>query len=226
MDISLTELKTIVTEEVNRIIDEAEEKKYTKRDLARHLLGGRTVRQFVEEFGGSIATVSRRMQAITLPMLKRQVGQEPTPQELAKAEAAAKELNLKQISDLDKSGGAKETADELHNVFIKIATEVAGHPDLSAEYKQKSPEELAIDPEWQNNIVKFARMYYETRDEKNIEVDFLHKQMTDHLNAVERLMAQFPADYTSRPEYGKLMFNLKTATRELGYRLGKDVEGL
>ena len=223
MNITLTELKTIVNEEVNRIIDEAEEKKYTKRDLARHLLGGRTVRQFVEEFGGSIATVSRRMQAITLPMLKRQAGEEPTQKELAKAEAAAKELNLKQINDLSDSETSAETADELHNVFIKIATEVAGHPDLSAEYKQKSPEELAIDPEWQNNIVKFARMYYETRDEKNVEVDFLHKQMMSHIDAIERLSDKFPTDFSSRPEYHNLMSNLKVAMRELGQRLGKDV---
>ncbi|MAG26400.1 hypothetical protein CMI47_12695 [Candidatus Pacearchaeota archaeon] len=224
VSLSLIELKTIVSEEVNKIIDEAQEKKYTKRELARHLLGDRTVRQFVDEFGGSIATVSRRMQAITLPMLKRQRGEEPTPKELAKAEAAAKELNLKQISDVGQS--AAETADELHDVFIKIATEIAGHPDLSPEYKQKSAEELAIDPEWQNNIIKFAKMYYETREEKGIEVDFLHKQMLDHLASIEDLMTRFPADYTSRPEYGKLMFNLKTATRELGQRLGKDVEGL
>jgi len=101
---------------------------YQERDILRTLLGGLTVRQFAERLGVSQATVSRRVREMMHPILRRQAGETPTGEEIARGERAARELGLQNINKLEPRAGNDEHQEQQAEtdveLFIKIAREL------------------------------------------------------------------------------------------------------
>lgn len=154
---------------------------YQERDLMRTLLGGMTVRQFAERIGVSQATVSRRVRDMMHPMLRRQAGETPTSEEIARGERAARELGLQNMNKLEPRSGSEEHQEQQAEtdveIFLKIAKEL-----LPSESKIQ-PKELALDPHFQNGVIEFAKQFWQERSFLQAKARELMEKLDDMLEA-------------------------------------------
>lgn len=154
--------------------------KYQERDLMRTLLGGLTVRQFAERIGVSQATVSRRVREMMFPLLRRQAGETPSAQDVARGEKAARELGLQDVIKLEPRVGNEEHQEQQAetdvDIFVKIAKE------LIPRESKVQPKELALDPNFQNGVIEFAKRFWQERSILQAKARELMEKLDDMLD--------------------------------------------